>query len=216
MSRRPVAAALALAPAAVLAPVSLAAPLPPVAAAAERAAPSLAGAPGGALRPIAAAYAPASQEAAHHAAHHWAEIGGARLSWREAGDPGAPALLLLGGAGTAAEIRRLLPRLARTHHVIAPDTPFASAVASSGGQGDARLAEGARRLTLLADALGLGRFGILAFAPSAALGMRLLAGAPERVDGFMVRSGGACLDGLAAFRGGLAAAASAPRGAPIC
>jgi pimeloyl-ACP methyl ester carboxylesterase len=54
--------------------------------------------------------------------HRYATIDGHRLFFREAGDPGAPALVLLHGFPTSSYMfRHLVPALADRYHVIAPD-----------------------------------------------------------------------------------------------
>jgi pimeloyl-ACP methyl ester carboxylesterase len=54
--------------------------------------------------------------------HRYAEIDGHRLFFREAGDPGAPAVVLLHGFPTSSYMfRELVPALADRYHVIAPD-----------------------------------------------------------------------------------------------
>src|ERR1700723_3400791 len=54
--------------------------------------------------------------------HRYATVAGHRLFFREAGDPDAPALLLLHGFPTSSYMfRELVPALADRYHVIAPD-----------------------------------------------------------------------------------------------
>ena len=54
--------------------------------------------------------------------HRYATIDGHRLFYREAGDPDAPAVVLLHGFPTSSHMfRDLVPALADRHHVIAPD-----------------------------------------------------------------------------------------------
>jgi pimeloyl-ACP methyl ester carboxylesterase len=54
--------------------------------------------------------------------HRYANVGGHRLFYREAGDPGRPAIVLLHGFPTSSFMfRELIPRLADEYHVIAPD-----------------------------------------------------------------------------------------------
>jgi pimeloyl-ACP methyl ester carboxylesterase len=54
--------------------------------------------------------------------HRYADVDGHRLFFREAGDPGASALVLLHGFPTSSYMfRHLIPALADRYHVIAPD-----------------------------------------------------------------------------------------------
>src|SRR5512132_2887708 len=56
--------------------------------------------------------------------HHTAEVGGLSVFYREAGDPGLPKLLLLGGfPASSHQFRHLIPALADRFHVVAPDYP---------------------------------------------------------------------------------------------
>jgi len=54
--------------------------------------------------------------------HRYATVDGHRIFFREAGDPDAPALVLLHGFPTSSHMfRNLVPALADRYHVIAPD-----------------------------------------------------------------------------------------------
>src|SRR6185312_17273987 len=56
--------------------------------------------------------------------HRYASVDGHRLFYREAGDPAAPAVILLHGFPTSSHMfRHLIPALADRYHVIAPDYP---------------------------------------------------------------------------------------------
>src|SRR5262249_61184868 len=53
-----------------------------------------------------------------------ADTGGHRVFYREAGEPGNPAVLLLHGFPTSSHMfRDLIPLLADRYHVVAPDLP---------------------------------------------------------------------------------------------
>src|ERR1700684_2159412 len=54
--------------------------------------------------------------------HRYLTVDGHRLFYREAGDPNAPALVLLHGFPTSSYMfRELVPALADRYHVVAPD-----------------------------------------------------------------------------------------------
>src|ERR1700722_16587254 len=53
-----------------------------------------------------------------------AHVAGLKIFYREAGDPEAPAVLLLHGFPTSSHMfRNLIPQLAGDYHVVAPDLP---------------------------------------------------------------------------------------------
>lgn len=55
---------------------------------------------------------------------HTVDIEGLNVFWREAGDPGTPKLLLLGGfPASSHQFRQLIPALAGRFHVMSPDYP---------------------------------------------------------------------------------------------
>lgn len=111
---------------------------------------------------------------------HFIRIDGLRIHYWQAGQGGAPVLLLHGAGSDSAALsyRQTLPELARQQRVFAPDWP---------GQGqsdpapDYTLESYIALLARLADALGLERFGLagLSLGGGAALGYALRA--PERV-----------------------------------
>ena len=56
--------------------------------------------------------------------HRTATVEGLSVFYREAGEPGRPKLLLLGGfPASSHQFRHLLPALADRYHVVAPDYP---------------------------------------------------------------------------------------------
>jgi pimeloyl-ACP methyl ester carboxylesterase len=55
---------------------------------------------------------------------HTSEVAGVKIFYREAGDRGAPTVLLLHGFPTSSHMfRNLIPQLAGDFHIIAPDLP---------------------------------------------------------------------------------------------
>ncbi len=127
-----------------------------------------------------------------------ADIGGLRISYREAGRPDAPNLLLLHGFPTAGHMfRDLIPLLADSFHLVAPDLP-------GFGQSDLpprdkfkysfeNLADVIDRFT---EVIGLKRFAIYIFDYGAPVGLRIALKHPERISAIVSQNGNAYEEGL--------------------
>lgn len=133
-----------------------------------------------------------------HTSHHFIEADGVRVFYREAGPADAPVVLLLHGFPTSSfQFRELIPRLADTFRVIAPDLPgfgftepppdYTYTFASIAG-------------TMLAftNALKLKHFAMYVFDYGAPTGFRLALLAPERVTAIVSQNGNAYEEGLGA------------------
>lgn len=120
------------------------------------------------------------------------------IFYREAGQPDAPAVLLLHGFPTSShQYRGLIDRLADKYHVIAPDLPgfgFSDAPeAKSFGYTFDHLAEVIESFT---DALNLTRYALYVFDYGAPVGFRLAVSRPERVSALISQNGNAYEEGL--------------------
>ena len=119
---------------------------------------------------------------------------GTQIFYREAGQPAAPALLLLHGFPTSSHMfRDLIPLLADRFHVVAPDLPGFGRSDIPGGIGFAKIASIIGRFTEL---IGLTRFAIYIFDYGAPTGLRLALKYPERIAAIITQNGNAYEEGL--------------------
>jgi pimeloyl-ACP methyl ester carboxylesterase len=123
---------------------------------------------------------------------------GVEVFYRAAGDPKAPAVLLLHGfPASSFMFRELIPRLADQFRVIAPDLP---------GFGFTEVPEErkyaysfdalAHTMEAFTDAVGLNRYAIYVFDYGAPTGLRLAMAHPERVTAIVSQNGNAYEEGL--------------------
>jgi pimeloyl-ACP methyl ester carboxylesterase len=131
-------------------------------------------------------------------AYRSAAVDGLNVFYREAGDPKAPALLLLHGFPSSSHMfRALIPALADRYHVLAPDLPgFGYSDAPDRGRFTYtfdRLAEVIDRFT---EAVQLHRYAIYVFDYGAPVGFRLALRHPERITAIITQNGNAYLEGL--------------------
>ncbi|WP_202839588.1 alpha/beta fold hydrolase [Luteimonas saliphila] len=114
---------------------------------------------------------------------------GRDLSYSTAGDPGAPALLLLHGTPNSSRMfRQVAPALAQVAHVIAPDLPGHGA---SDPMPDATFHGIGEAIVELLDRLGVGPRYIYLHDWGTPVGLHVAMDAPEQVLGLIVQNANA-------------------------
>jgi pimeloyl-ACP methyl ester carboxylesterase len=129
---------------------------------------------------------------------HRVQADGVTVFYRQAGPADAPVVLLLHGfPASSFQFRELMPRLADSYRVIAPDLPgFGFTEVPT--QRHYRYSFDALANTMLAftDALGLKRYALYVFDYGAPTGFRLALARPERVIAIISQNGNAYEEGL--------------------
>ena len=127
-----------------------------------------------------------------------ADVDGLKVFYREAGSPGAPALLLLHGFPSASHMfRDLIPLLADRFRIVAPDLP-------GFGQSDMQARSSfaytfeniAGVMDRFIEVVGLARFALYVFDYGAPTGFRIAAKRPDRIAAIVSQNGNAYEEGL--------------------
>ena len=146
-----------------------------------------------------ASAAPSSKTASiSEVVHRTIMVDGVEIFYREAGDPGAPVLLLLHGfANSSHYFRHLMPRLADRFHMIAPDIPsFGFTVVPAERNYKYTFAVVSETIKKFVDALDLRKFAFYGFDYGAPIGFNLALAYPERITGIVSQNGNAYEEGL--------------------
>ncbi len=144
---------------------------------------------------------PASRLAAEppppRTSHRSVVVDGLRVAYREAGPADGPVVLLLHGFPSSSHMfRDLLPRLAATHRVIAPDYPgFGDSDAPAVGDFPYTFAALADLIDAFTVAVGAERYVIYMQDYGGPVGLRLALAHPERVRGLVVQNAVANVEG---------------------
>ncbi len=133
--------------------------------------------------------------------HRTAKIDGLEIFYREAGPADAPTVLLLHGFPTSSHMfRNLIPALADTYHVVAPDYPgYGNSSMAAIDEFDYSFDSFARIVEKLTDKLGLDRYSLYLMDYGAPVGYRLATSRPERVESLIIQNGNAYEEGLRDF-----------------
>jgi pimeloyl-ACP methyl ester carboxylesterase len=126
------------------------------------------------------------------------EADGIKIFYREAGPADAPAILLLHGYPTSSHMfRHLMPRLASSFRVIAPDLPgFGFTEVPAAREYRYTFANVAVTINAFVEALNLKRYAIYVFDYGAPTGFRLAVAHPERVTAIISQNGNGYVEGL--------------------
>lgn len=123
------------------------------------------------------------------------------IFYREAGSPGAPVILLLHGFPTSSNMfRNLIPRLAGSFHLIAPDYPgYGQSSAPEHTKFAYTFENFANLINQFVEELGLAKYSLYVMDYGAPVGYRLALLHPERIQALIVQNGNAYEEGLREF-----------------
>ncbi|MFD3994907.1 alpha/beta fold hydrolase [Streptomyces sp. NPDC058583] len=132
--------------------------------------------------------------------HRTVKVRDHEIAYREAGPADAPVLLLLHGFPTSSHMfRDLIPRLADSYRLIAPDhLGFGRSAAPDAADFDYTFAELAALTAEFTEALGLDRFALYIQDYGSPIGLRLALAHPERITAIISQNGNAYEEGLGA------------------
>lgn len=133
--------------------------------------------------------------------HRTMRVAGLDIFYREAGEHGAPVLVLLHGFPSSSHMfRNLLPVLADRYHVIAPDLPgFGLSEMPPSSDFNYGFAKFADVIGGFLDQLRIERYTLYVMDYGAPTGFRLALAHPERVTALIIQNGNAYEDGMGDF-----------------
>lgn len=135
--------------------------------------------------------------------HRTTSVEGVEIFYREAGEKGAPVVVLLHGFPSSSHMyRNLIPALANHYHVIAPDLPgFGLSAMPSSSEFEYSFATFSDVIAGLLEQLGAERYALYVMDYGAPTGFRLALAHPDRVTALIVQNGNAYEDGMGDFWG---------------
>ena len=130
--------------------------------------------------------------------YHRVIVDGVGIFYREAGPRDAPTLVLLHGFPTSSrQFSALIPLLAATYHVIAPDYPgFGQSDAPPPGTYSYTFDQIAGTMARLLDQLGIDSYALYIHDYGAPVGLRMILSRPERLRALITQNGNAYAEGL--------------------
>lgn len=129
---------------------------------------------------------------------HAVDLGNQKVFYRQAGPKDAPVLLLLHGFPSSSHMfRDLIPPLADTYRVIAPDLPgFGFSDAPERGDFEYTFESLTDVIDRFTEILDIESYALYLFDYGAPVGLRLALRHPERITAIISQSGNAYLEGL--------------------
>ncbi len=123
------------------------------------------------------------------------------IFYREAGPEAAPVILLLHGFPTSSNMfRNLIPRLADSFHVVAPDYPgYGQSSMPDHKSFEYSFENLAQVVNGFVESLGLSKYSMYVMDYGAPIGYRLALLHPERIQALIVQNGNAYEEGLLEF-----------------
>lgn len=127
-----------------------------------------------------------------------ADVDNQSVFYREAGPKDAPVLLLLHGFPSSSHMfRNLIPALADSYRVIAPDLPgFGFSDAPDRAEFSYTFENLADVINRFTETVGLERYAVYVFDYGAPIGLRLALRHPERITALISQNGNAYIEGL--------------------
>jgi pimeloyl-ACP methyl ester carboxylesterase len=128
------------------------------------------------------------------------DVDGTAVFYREAGDRNCPTILLLHGFPTSSHMfRDLIPELAGSYHVIAPDLPgFGNTEIKPRDEFAYTFNNLANIIDRFTEVVGLKTFALYIFDYGAPVGLRIAAKHPERITAIISQNGNTYLEGVSA------------------
>ncbi|NMG06471.1 alpha/beta hydrolase [Brasilonema sp. UFV-L1] len=129
------------------------------------------------------------------------EIDSLHISYREAGSPLSPTIVLLHGFPTSSHMfRNLMGALADKFHLVAPDYPgFGNSSMPTVDEFEYTFDHLAEVMEKFIEALGLKKYSLYLMDYGAPIGYRIAAKHPEQVEALIVQNGNAYEEGLREF-----------------
>lgn len=130
--------------------------------------------------------------------YRYADVGGVRIFYREAGSTTNPAIVLLHGFPSSSHMyRNLIPLLAAHYHVIAPDYPgFGNSDMPDRKTFAYTFDDLAQVMTGFLESIQLNRFALYIQDFGAPVGLRIAAAHPKWITGLIVQNGNAYKEGV--------------------